>query len=137
MHIGYLTDVPATYTKAIDGAKNWDELIDAIGPYKLVANDAIQCAIHEAIGGTASWIEFSAGLHRERKKRFAGEEWMHRFADILMPAVMFHVSGIAAHFFVPWGLAYLRMKEAGKLKERNGVAEIEPEASQSQRDSQP
>jgi hypothetical protein len=122
VHIGYITECVPAYRKVVDDATNWESLIEAISPYKLVANDAIQCALKEAEGGEKSWLEFREGLAKERKSRFAGEEWMKRFADILLPTTMFKVSVVAEQFKVPWGMAYIRLKEVGRLKEKRGVA---------------
>lgn len=124
MHISYLTDCVPAYSKAVDSATNWETLLEAIGPYKLIANDAIECVLREAEEGKQSWLDFRCGLAKERKKHFAGEAWMERFADILLPATMFQVSSVAARFFVPWGAAYIRMKDAGKIVEIAGVANV-------------
>jgi len=124
MHISYLTDCVPAYSKAIDNATNWETLLEAVGPYKLVANDAIECVLREAEIGLPAWLDFQCGLAKERKKHFAGEAWMERFADILLPATMFQVSSVAAIFDVPWGLAYIRMKEAGQITESHGIATV-------------
>jgi len=80
--------------------------------WRELADDALECANNM----TAEDFElFRKGLKKERKGVFAGEKWSERFADILMPALMFKVSITASEYKVPWGLAYLRLKEAGRL----------------------
>lgn len=122
MNISYYTECLPAYIKAVDGARNWEELIEAIGPYKLVASDAIEQALQRAEEGDTSWVEFREGLKKERRRQSAGEEWYPKYGDILLPAVMFQVSLVAEQYKAPWGCAYIRLKQVGRITERRGVA---------------
>ena len=38
---------------------------------------------------------------------------MERFGNVIVPDLMFQVSMVASQFGVPWGLAFVRLKDAG------------------------
>ena len=117
MEITYISDPVPSYTAAITAAKNRDELQDAIAPFSLVAADA-----REMAGGKYSFDEFRKGLRKERRGRFAGEDWAEKFAAIIMPEIMFRVSAVAQKFNAPWGVTYIRLKDAGRIIETDGQA---------------
>ena len=111
MRISYQTEPVRPYQDAIAGARNREELRDAIEPYLQVADDAMKAT------NDMDWAEWTRGLKSERKGKYAGDEWAERYGAILMPEVMFKVSIVAEQFKVPWGLAYIRLRDVGKLKE--------------------
>jgi len=117
MEITYASDPVPGYTAAITAAKDSDALQDAIEPFSLVAADALETA-----RGDYSFDEFRTGLRKERRGRFAGVKWGDKFMAILMPDIMFRVSMTAEQFKVPWGLAYIRLKGAGRIVETDGQA---------------
>lgn len=68
------------------------------------------------------FLIFKGGLRKERKGEFAGEDFMEKFGCILMPANLMHVGMIADKFKVPFGLAFCRLVEAGRMKIDSGRA---------------
>ena len=121
MDIGYQSEPIEDYQKALNGAKTLDGLRKAVGKFALIAGDAA-----EVVSGMDedAFKEWAAGLAMERKKQFAGEDWVEKYGAIVMPIVMLEVGMIAQHFGAPWGCAYIRMKEAGRIKEVCGVAQL-------------
>lgn len=59
---------------------------------------------------------FRLGLAKEREGGFAGYEFAERYGVVMMPEVLLRVASIAIRFRVPWGCAYLRLKETGNLE---------------------
>ncbi len=57
-------------------------------------------------------FEFKSGLARERSGKFAGEEWAEKYGAIIMPEFLADVSLMASKFHVPWGVMFLRLREA-------------------------
>src|SRR5258708_789791 len=110
--ITYISEQPHDYARAIDDASTLISLQSVIAEWRSLAEDAWKIALAMK---DSDFADFRAGLRLERRGKFAGEEWNERFADILMPAVMFKVSITANEYKVPWGLAYIRLKETGKL----------------------
>lgn len=118
MKIDIYTEPVADYQKGIDKATNRVELINHIREYKLIAFDAYKAATRMS----DDWQEFQDGLAKERKKEPAGEEWQEKYADILLPRVMFEATVVAVEFMVPWGLAYQRLIDVGFIKVNRGIA---------------
>lgn len=54
---------------------------------------------------------FRIGLAKERRGRFAGEEWAARFVAVLMPDPMFTISRVADEYKVPFVIAMRRLKD--------------------------
>ena len=111
--ISYTTDDPvAGYNQTLDAATDPADLRRRLGEWPTLAPDAREAAK----GITAEdWPEWRRGLESERRGKFAGETWAARFSVITTPARMLRASIVADQFMVPWGLAWLRLKEAGKL----------------------
>ena len=112
MKVTYLSDIPAEYRAAIDGAVSVSSLIDAIEPFIEVAQDAYVAAVEMS---EADFASFRSGLALERAGDYAGDEWGERYAAILLPSRMVEAQLLAAEFGVPWGTAYIRAREAGVL----------------------
>ncbi len=121
MIIGYLTEPEKEYVAAIRSAASPAELIEAIRPFARIAADAL--AVAEGMD-VAAWTEFSRGLKSEGRGKYAGDAWAERFGAIILPAVMIEVTAIAEHFKAPWGVAFIRMLDAGRLVERDGVVSV-------------
>lgn len=117
--IGYTSDVPAMYSKEIDSADTLERLVQATARWRLVASDAHDAA---AKMGEAEFLLFRRGLRKERRGVYAGDEWCERFGDIIMPAVMLKVGVLAHKVHVPWGCAWNRLKEVGRVEIIDGVA---------------
>jgi hypothetical protein len=111
--ITYLSETASDYSKAITNAETLDELRSVVSDYGDVAADA-QTAV--AAMSAADFKAWRRGLAKERKGKFAGDEFSERFGDVMMPELMFKVSIVAQKFQVPWGCAYIRLKETGQLE---------------------
>lgn len=112
MNVGYLSDIPAEYRAAIDAAVSVSSLLAAIEPFLEVAADAYTVA---SVMAEADWVDFRAGLERERAGGWGGDEWSVRYSAILLPHRMVEAQLLAERFGVPWGTAYIRAREAGVL----------------------
>ncbi len=62
--------------------------------------------------------EFRRGLLSERRGEFAGMEWLGKYGDIITPWLLYNIELQAQRFGVPWGAAFLRLKELKLLKQR-------------------
>ncbi len=116
--ITYGSDQPGDYAKALDAADSLPKLREVTLAWKLLAADAH--ALAERMD-EESFERFKKGLKKERRGQFAGESYAEEFGVLMMPAGMFKVAMVAADYHVPFGLAYIRLKESGKLP-----AEIQP-----------
>lgn len=127
--ITYISEQPKDYSDALTACKTLDELQQTLNSYRTIASDAVE-AIPK---NQKEFAQFRAGLRKERKGQFAGEDWAETFMSIVMPEVMFKVSMMASRFMVPWGCAYIRMKEVGAIKiDSDGIARIIEKKRQSQ-----
>ena len=121
MFINNIDEVPKDYGKALDEAETLKDLQTAVKLYAEVAIDALKAVERMDEDDFADWRHAFAG---ERKGVFMGHERMDKFGDIIMPGTMIKISIFASRFHVPWGLAYNRLKEVGRLKIKGGVAEV-------------
>lgn len=109
--ITYSSDQAAGYSNGLTACKTLAQLRNHLDDYHAIAADAMAAIPVDE----EQFALFRAGLLMERKGSFAGETWADRFSVILMPEVMFQVGMIAAQYFVPWGMAFLRLKDAGRI----------------------
>ena len=123
MEIHYTSEPVKEYSKSVSLALSKEHLLLAITPYRRVANDAYKLA-KRLDDETFKLIR--KGIQMERKGQWCGdklgEELAEKVATILMPEVMFKCSMVALQFKAPWGCAFIRLKELGKIKESSGVA---------------
>lgn len=119
--IGYLSECDREYTKLLTAQETLDDLRALTKSYELIAADAHEIAARMT---EDDFKEFRAGLKKERRGKFAGEAWADKYAAVMLPAVMFGVSEIAVSYHVPFGVAYIRMRESGRLVENGGVASL-------------
>lgn len=114
------------YRKAVDEATSSAALVLRLETWRWCAEDAYLAAakMNNDKNAEQLWEEFQAGLKKERKGRAAGEAWYEKYMDILLPATMFSVASIAQHYKAPWGLAYNRCVEAGKVIVKDGIARM-------------
>ena len=109
--IGYLTDLPESYKKAIDGAKTLSGLVDAITPFYPFAWDAQERAENL---GDEGFKKFLVDMKKERRGKFSEN---NDVSIIWMPETMFRISIVANKFMVPWGCACIRLNGCDKLEE--------------------
>lgn len=119
MEIGYYSEPVQEYVKALGAADTLESLQHTVMLYRRIAADAV--AVAEKMG-TEEFYRWRAGLALERKGKFAGEEWALAFGEIMMPRIMLLVGMAASHFHVPWGVAFIRMKDFGQIVESDGIA---------------
>lgn len=111
--ISYVEEDPARrYGAELDGALTLEELRKVLDGWKTLAPDARKLARQLTPAEFADWRR---GLAEERAGRFAGERWAQRYTVLLMPARMWRTSMTAMGYHVPWGTAWIRLKELGEL----------------------
>lgn len=110
--INYTDDTPSEYAAALNAADTLDSLIDTIKEYDDVTWDALEIA--EAMSQN-DFIEFRKALKKERNKKFSGKRSAEKYGAIFAPQKMLKVSIVANYFKVPWGCAFIRMKDTGIL----------------------
>lgn len=107
--ITYISEQPSDYAKALDRAETLILLKITVSEYKILAEDAYSI-VHEM--DEQDFSEWRAGLKKERRGKFAGEQFSDKFGPLLMPETMLKASLVAHRFKVPWGLAYIRIRES-------------------------
>lgn len=117
--IGYIDDPSETYNSALNECRVPAELVGLTKRYSRLFPDAYEQAKNIS---NEEFLQFRKGLRSERAGKFAGEAFMHRFGAILMPAIMLQVAMVAEQFGAPWGLAFCRLKEIGKIEIKNKIA---------------
>jgi hypothetical protein len=112
------------YNMGVAAAADKEALIKAIEPFEVIAADALKSA-----RAMTDFGEFKRGLELERKGKFAGTEWAEKYADIVMPEVMFTVSLYAAKFMAPWSVTLKRLMDVGRIVRSTGnnLRHVRPE----------
>jgi hypothetical protein len=100
------------YTVALTTADTLPALMRVLESYRTIADDALRAAPKDEMEFTL----FRHGLLEERSGKFAGVDWSGRYGSVTMPRVLLQVATVAAHKGSPWGWAFLRIQEAGKIK---------------------
>lgn len=122
MIVGMADEIPEEYARAIDQATTRKDLLSVVMRYGEVAADAVDLVqrMHDE-----DFEDWRHALKKERKGRFMGEEAFARFGAIILPEVMFKVATVASDYQVPWGLAYHRLKDVGRLTIKDDVASVD------------
>lgn len=118
MNIGYLTEPAEGWQRAIE-AETLADLRTAVKSFELVAWDAVD--IINAMT-PQQFKSFRRGLLKERKQEFAGTAWAEKFAAVLIPETMMRVHLVADQFKVPWGCAFIRLRDEGMVTVKEGRA---------------
>jgi hypothetical protein len=114
--ISYTSDQGRDYCKAIDACKSIDELALVLRDYRKIFPDAFDARPKDE----AEFKKWKSGLYMERHGRFAGEEFMERFGNVLLPTLMLDVGMVASQFHAPWGCAFIHLCDVGRIvKERH------------------
>lgn len=115
VQIGYVSSTDQDYSKALAEVQTLDDLKKLVNYYEPVARDAIA-----KVNGMSSY-DFVMFKEDSRKvKRATGKEAeriVDEWGDIFMPKTMMKVSLTAIQFGAPFGTAFIRLKEMGKLYE--------------------
>jgi hypothetical protein len=122
--ISYVSDQAGDYNSALSKCKSLHELTELLRSYHTIFPDALAQAPRDV----DEYDAFMRGLRKERRGNFAGEEFMKRFGNVLLPDLMLHVGMVAQHFKAPWGCAFLRLKDFKQITfDDGGVAHWVPE----------
>jgi hypothetical protein len=109
MEVTYVTENPCRkYSKEIDSAKTLPDLIRTLSEWKRFAQDAFECAQKMT---DADFKEFRSVLAKERRGKFAGDEFTEKYGAILMPEKLLISSLLESQHKIPWGLAFIRCEE--------------------------
>jgi hypothetical protein len=120
--ISYLAEPVEDYRKGIDRTKSLVELLDFLSTWELLAWDALDAARQMT---PQDFLEMKKAIKTERSGVYMGDENAKRFMVFVLPEVLFMVSTLAETYHAPWGLAYNRMKEVGKITVKRGRAIIQ------------
>ena len=112
LHVSSITETPAPkYAKEIYAAKTRADLERVIRSWQPLAPDALEVV---RTMDDAAFDRFRVGIAKGRKKQYAGDEWAAEFGAIIVPEKMLRATMVAERFKVPWGLAWLRLKQTGE-----------------------
>lgn len=104
LKITYLSENGKDYVDLIKKCKSLDELKKIVTEYKELAEDAYQKTMQLS---NEEFSEFISG----RDKRKPSEKWIEEYGMILLPRTILEAGLIAVECHVPFGCAYIRMKE--------------------------
>lgn len=117
--ITYISETSQEYSNGLVGVKTLWKLKEYLDPWWALANDAYHIA-HNM--DAAAWKEFKVGWSLEKKNEYAGDAWAEKYSAIIMPEILFRVSYVSIQFHVPWGTAFIRLKEEGYIiKNSDGI----------------
>ena len=116
--ISYISEPVEDYVVMLNGAKTMKDLQDGLNGWRSIAGDAADLVDTMC---TEDFTAFRKALRSERRGKFCGEAATH-FLPIIIPALMFEVTMIAEQFGVPWGCAYIRLRDIGRIVETSGRA---------------
>ena len=111
--ITYYSEQPADYAKGLTEADTLDKLRAFARDWRELAPDAFRIVASMTEVDFKSW---RVGLVAEREGMFAGAWFAKQYGALMIPTVLFKVSQVASRFGVPWGCAYIRLRETGNLE---------------------
>ena len=112
--ITYKSNQVEDYQQELNTVETLEDLLDMLKRYETIAWDALDLAQKF---DKKRFDAFIKALKSERQGKFSNNE---DAAIIMMPAIMFRVSIVAENFKVPWGCAFIRLTDVGKLKHQLG-----------------
>lgn len=115
VEIGYLSSTDKDYSMALSKVTTLDDLKKLVNFYEPVARDAIEKVKTMSLNDFALFKEDTKKVRRASGKEV--ERIVDQWGDIFMPKTMMKVSLTAIHFGAPFGTAFIRLKEMGKLYE--------------------
>lgn len=119
IRIHYTSDTLKDYVDGLSNAKRLADLQTHVQTYQRVADDAFKITRDMKAEDFGVWRR---GLSKERKGEFAGEEWAEKYGAVLMPEILMKVGMIADQYGAPWGCAYIRLRDVGRITEPNKIA---------------
>lgn len=120
-HVSFFAETDRVYSEAVGKADSLATLRAVTKAYRPIANDAYLVSKKMS---EADFARFVVGRANERKGKF-DEANFDLTGPILMPSEMMKVSMIAVQFCAPWGVAYNRLKEFGRLTIKGGVVRVD------------
>lgn len=111
--VGYLDECDDDYIEELKHCYCLYDLQKVTEKWKWIARDAYLL--------TMSWTPDDFKAYQKWRKleaegKFQGEKQAELYGPILMPEKLFQISIVKIQFHVPWGTAYIRMKQEGLLK---------------------
>lgn len=123
--IRYIDEPDVDYKQGLDKAETYTQLLAHGAHYATLFPDAYEQI--SRMGSKDGWFDhFRVGLKAERRGKFSGEAWMKEFGAILLPAMLIRVGEVAIQFKVPFGLAFIRLREVGRIKLNGRTAVWQP-----------
>ena len=118
IEVTYITELPQMWAKTLDAADSLESLKDAVDEYREYVGDAEEVV---RTWDEATFADWRKALYLERHGRFMGEQRAESgMAVVMMPTVLLGVSLVAGSFHVPWGLAFIRMRDVGRVLQQDG-----------------
>jgi hypothetical protein len=111
MNITYYSNCDTDYVKAVKSCKSLAELKQIVTEYREMAEDAYT---EVAKMDDPLFEQFCKGRNRLKPSM----KWMKVYGPVLLPRVILEIGLIAITYHVPFGAAYIRVKE---LQEKNNV----------------
>jgi hypothetical protein len=108
LEIGYQSQTDEEYVKAIRKCNSLNSLRRVVTKYRELAEDAYTVCKTMT---EPEFIEFREGLKKETEGIYIGDEWTIKYGAVVLPAEILKAGLIACEFNVPFGCAYIRMKE--------------------------
>lgn len=109
MEITPYSETDKEYIREVRACKSLSELREITERYKAVAKDAYAITTKMT---EPEFVEFC----KLRSKFNPSLKWMEKYGAILLPKILTEVGLVATTYHVPFGVAYLRMKELNKLE---------------------
>ena len=119
--ITYISEQDTDYASGLKAAQTELGLRTFLDEWTFLAQDACRCLVNKF-----NWEEFAAGRKLENSGQYAGDEWNAKYGAILIPEMLLRVSVVAMEFSVPWGCAYIRLRETGTIRETNERVKWQP-----------
>lgn len=99
---------PEAYAAMLPKCSTLEQLRAHVLAYEDIALDAVEI-VHAMT--PADFKVWQAGLKKERRGVFAGEDFAKKYAAVLMPNPMFTIAMVAQEYKVPFVIAHRRLKE--------------------------
>lgn len=114
IEITYITEPVKEYARKIRSAESLDELRDVVEEYLPLTEDAVK-RVSELSDN--DFVQFKREIKRAEKitKNNEATRFNKTWGDIVMPRLMLNVSLYAVGLGVPFGTAYIRLKEEKML----------------------
>jgi len=112
--VTYLSECAKDYAAEIEEATNIDKLHAVLDKWRRLVPDAVE----KAKGLSNKDWQFVL-LHKKDERY--GEETSDLAGEILIPAVLLVVTMTARRFQVPWGAAFIRLREVKQIELRKGA----------------